>query len=113
MLNYKNPSKTTLAGRCCDSRRCSNPCKNEFKICVASAYTKTACIIEKTFGVTDDDINFQTIDIGNGNGKPLHGKFGKSMVRSHYRYAVTATAKYLQVCSDFQKLNICSSAKHM
>ena len=85
MVNYKNPSKRTLDGRCCDSRRCGNPCKNEFEICVASAYNKTACIIEKTVSVTDDDIDFQTIDIGNGNGKPLHGTFEKSMVRSHYR----------------------------
>ena len=85
MLYYKNPSKKTFDGDCCDSRRCTAPCKNEFKICVASAYNKTACIIGKTFGVTDDDINFQTIDIGNGNGKPLHGTFEKSMVRSHYR----------------------------
>ena len=52
---------------------------------MASAYNKTACIIEKTVHSTDDEINFQTIDIGNGNGKPLHGAIEKSMVRSYYR----------------------------
>ena len=104
MLNYKNPPKTTLAGECCDSRRCNSPCKNEFKICVASAYNKTACIIEKTLAVTDDNINFQTIDIGNGKGRPLNGKFERSMVRSHYRYTVTTAVKHQEIYNDFQKL---------
>ena len=68
---------------------------------MASAYNKTACIIEKTVHSTDDEINFQTIDIGNGNGKPLHGAIEKSMVRSHYRYTVTTTAKHRELCRDF------------
>ena len=90
MLNYKNPSSKTLAGTCCDSRRCKSPCKNEFQICVASANNETACIIETTLkGVTDDNINFQTIDFGNGKGRPLNGVFERNMVRSHCRYPVT------------------------